>query len=182
MVKVGRSSPWYSPTVIHSKWPCRSPNAKRDSHSHTGCDYGSYIQYESDTPSTLCRVFSTNAVFNVIKDELTDRCNVIPPPVSTLQKSVVDESVDPSYCTIRRNRTERQSDGSDAYKEEKEVFFMAMELFCDLESGHALIEGYGWPDLETTSGPQKFIDGVDLRLSCISVDRLISNQLNKYCI
>jgi hypothetical protein len=127
--------------------------------------------------STLCRVFSTNdaVVKNPlvevqrIKDELTDRCNVIPPPVSTLQKSVVDEFVDPKLlhnkekpdgetikdgCVAPKYKSEHE-EGSDAYKEEKEVFFMAMELFCDLESGHALIEGYGWPDLETMKWPSK---------------------------
>jgi hypothetical protein len=127
--------------------------------------------------SKLCRVLTSNeavlkdpqAEGQRIKDELTSRCNVIPPPVGTLQKSVVDQFIDtklqhnkekPDGETVKDGcvapkYTSEYEEGSDGYKEEKEVFFMAMEIFCDLESGDALGEGYGWPDLETMKWPSK---------------------------
>ena len=125
----------------------------------------------------LCRVFSTNeavvknplAEVQRIKDELTKRCNVIPPPVSTLPKSVVDEFVDPKLqhnkekpggeeikegCVAPVYQSEIEV-GTNKYKDERKVFLMAMEIFCDLENGDAIKEDYGWPDLETMTWPSK---------------------------
>ena len=123
----------------------------------------------------LCRVFSTNEAVvknplgevQRIADELTKKCNVIAPPVTTMPQSVVDEFVDPKLqhnkekpggqeiragCVAPIYKSEYE-EGSENYKEEKEVFLMAMEIFCDLESGDALKEDYGWPDLETMKWP-----------------------------
>jgi hypothetical protein len=125
--------------------------------------------------SKLCRVFSSNDAIvkdplkevQRIADDLTNKCNVIPPPVTTLSKSVVDAFVDPQLQhnkekpggdEIRKGciapaYTSEYKEGSDQYKEEKEVFSMAVEIFCDLESGDALKEDYGWPNLETMKWP-----------------------------
>jgi hypothetical protein len=125
--------------------------------------------------SKLCRVFSSNeaVVKNPMKevqriaDELTTKCNVIPPPVTKLEQSVVDEFVDPKLqhnkekpggqeiregCIAPVYNSEYE-EGSDQYKEERDLFLMAMEIFCDLDSGDALKEDYGWPDLETMEWP-----------------------------
>jgi hypothetical protein len=127
--------------------------------------------------STLCRVFSTNEAVvknpmvevQRIADELTKKCNVIPPPNKQLSQSVVDEFVDPKLqhnkekpdgktikegCVAPSYESE-YPEGSNNRKEEEEIFDMAMELFCDLESGDALKDGYGWPDLETMKWPSK---------------------------
>ena len=61
----------------------------------------------------LCRVYSTNdAIFNDpmdelqrIKDELTDKCHVMPPPVSHVSQTVVDSFVDPKF---QHNSKERE--------------------------------------------------------------------------
>ncbi|KAL3801205.1 hypothetical protein HJC23_012605 [Cyclotella cryptica] len=123
----------------------------------------------------LCRVFSTNEALvkdpmsevQRIADELTTKCNVIAPPNRQLAKSVVDEFVDPKLqhnkekpggrkiregCIAPQYQSEH-AEGSPSQKQEEEIFLMAMEVFCDLESGDALKEGYGWPDLETMKWP-----------------------------
>ncbi|KAL7520892.1 hypothetical protein ACHAWX_005586 [Stephanocyclus meneghinianus] len=125
--------------------------------------------------ANLCRVFSTNEAVvkdpmgevQRIADELTTKCNVIAPPNKQLAKSVVDAFVDPKLQHNKEKPSgqeirvgciapEYQSDhaeGSPNQKEEKEIFLMAMEVFCDLESGEALKKDYGWPDLETMKWP-----------------------------
>jgi hypothetical protein len=125
----------------------------------------------------LCRVFSTNeAVFKDpsrevqrIKDELTTRCNVIPPPTVKIPVEVVNAFVDPKLQHNKKGAdTDKdkqkvlkdfgngcfaldfQSDYEDKSanrRAEVEMYLMAMQVFCDMEKGLAYEEGYIWPDL-----------------------------------
>lgn len=131
----------------------------------------------------LCRVFSTNEAVmkdptkevQRIKNELTDRCNVIPPPKSLIPQEVVDSFIDPNLqhnskerkdeektsrilkefgdgCVAREFESENER-GSSEYESEKEMFLMAMQVFCDFENGKAYEEDYEWPDLEHWQRP-----------------------------
>ncbi|KAL7551873.1 LOW QUALITY PROTEIN: hypothetical protein ACHAWF_016686, partial [Thalassiosira exigua] len=125
----------------------------------------------------LCRVYSTNeAVFKDpmaevqrIKNELADKCHVMPPPTFWLPQNVVDEFVDPK---LQHNSKERKAEeasravlkdfgndcvarefesnfeeGSSNQRAEAELYLMAMGVFCDLENGKAYAKDYQWPDL-----------------------------------
>lgn len=132
----------------------------------------------------LCRVFSTNeAVFKDpmnevqrIKNELTDKCGVIPPPTRQLPEEVVDKFVDPK---LQHNSKERKAEeekrgvlkyfggciarefesdfpeGSVNRRAEVGMFLMAMEVYCDLENGRAYEHDYEWPDLAHWKRPTK---------------------------
>eukprot|EP00584_Thalassiosira_punctigera_P003542 CAMPEP_0172532266 /NCGR_PEP_ID=MMETSP1067-20121228/5385_1 /TAXON_ID=265564 ORGANISM="Thalassiosira punctigera, Strain Tpunct2005C2" /NCGR_SAMPLE_ID=MMETSP1067 /ASSEMBLY_ACC=CAM_ASM_000444 /LENGTH=632 /DNA_ID=CAMNT_0013316767 /DNA_START=104 /DNA_END=1999 /DNA_ORIENTATION=+ len=122
----------------------------------------------------LCRVFSTNeAVFKDpmnevqrIKNELTDKCRVIPPPGHELPRKVVDEFLDPK---LQHNSKERKAEeakrgtlkdygggcvarefeseypeASANRKAEVEMYLMAMRVFCDFENGRAYASDYEW--------------------------------------
>jgi hypothetical protein len=125
----------------------------------------------------LCRVYSTNeAVFNDparevqrIKDELTSKCNVIPPPMVEIPMEVVNTFVDPNLqhnkkgteadenkrkalkdfgkgCVALDFKSEYEDDSSNR-RAEVGMYLMAMQVFCDLENGQAYEEDYEWPDL-----------------------------------
>ena len=125
----------------------------------------------------LCRVFSTNeAVFKDpmeelqrIKNELTEKCHVVPPPTHELSSEVVDKFVDPKLqhnskerkaeekkrgvlkdfgkgCVARRFESE-YGEGTANRKAEEEMYLMSMQVFCDLENGKAYANNYEWPDL-----------------------------------
>ena len=133
----------------------------------------------------LCRVFSTNeAVFKDpasevqrIKNELTQKCNVIPPPIHEISTQVVNTFVDPK---LQHNNKERKAeegkqrilkdfgDGCVAREfesdyEEKSanrmaevgMYLMAMQVFCDLENGSAYRKDYVWPDLAHWQRPAR---------------------------
>ena len=126
----------------------------------------------------LCRVFSTNEKVmkdptrevQRIKNELTDRCHVMPPVKSLMPQSVVDSFIDPNLqhnSKERRKNDEKTSrilkdfgddciakefesdfeKGSSKYRAEREMFLMAMQVFCDFEIGKAYEDDYEWPDL-----------------------------------
>ena len=127
----------------------------------------------------LCRVFTSNGKIisdptrevQRIKDQLTDRCKVLPPLKSLIPKSVVDSFIDPNlqHNSKKRKNDEKTSrilkdfgegcmarefesdheEGSSKFKAEREMFLMAMQVFCDLENGKAYEEGYEWPELWT---------------------------------
>lgn len=125
----------------------------------------------------LCRVFTSNeAVYDDpakevqrIKDELTAKCNVIPPPRNEIPIEVVNSFVDPK---LQHNKKVKET-GSDKRKvlkdfgkgclaldfdsdyddkssnrmKEIQTYLMAMQLYCDMENGLAYEENYVWPDL-----------------------------------
>ena len=125
----------------------------------------------------LCRVFSTNEgvlkdpsrEVQRIKNQLTDECNVIPPPSALISQKVVDSFIDPNlqHNNKARKKEEKLSGilkdfgdgcmakefdsdykkGSSNYEAEKQIFLMAMQIFCDFENGKAYEEEYDWPDL-----------------------------------
>ena len=133
----------------------------------------------------LCRVFSTNEAIvkdslkevQRIADELTNRCHVVAPPTTKLSQQVVNEFVDPSLQHNNKLREakeqqlnvledfgngclarEFESDypqGSSNHKAEKEMYLMAMSVFCDLESRTAYEEEYEWPDLVNMKRPAR---------------------------
>jgi len=130
----------------------------------------------------LCRVFSTNeAIFKDpmdelprIMNELTHKCNIIPPPIHVLSEDLVDTFIDPK---LQHNKKEKKAkekeqrilknfgpdqagkeclardfesdykEGSANRKAEVELYLMAMKVYCDLEGGPAFTEDYEWPDL-----------------------------------
>lgn len=125
----------------------------------------------------LCRVFSTNeAVINDpfnevqrIKNELTEKCRVMAPPIYQLSSEIVDEFVDPK---LQHNSNKRIAEkekqgvlkqfgdnceakqfesaylkGSANWKAEMEMYLLAMGVYCDLENGKAFRSDYEWPDL-----------------------------------
>ena len=131
----------------------------------------------------LCRVYSTNeAVFNNparevqrIKDELTTKCNVIPPPIVEIPIEVVNAFVDPKLQHNKKG-TEHDKDKQKILKDfgngcraldfesdyeeksanrraEVEMYLMAMEVFCDMENGQAYKDDYEWPDLAQLQRP-----------------------------
>ena len=135
----------------------------------------------------LCRVFSTNDAVvkdplkevQRIADELTTKCHVLPPPVTTISRQVVDEFVDPSLQHNKKQREAKEEslavladgdfgngcvareiesdypEGSSNRKAEVDMYLMAMSVFCDLESGKAYDEDYEWPDLVTMKRPAR---------------------------
>ena len=133
----------------------------------------------------LCRVYSTNdAVFSSpmdelqrIKNELTDKCHVMPPPVAQVSQTVVDSFVDPKLqhnsrerkkeeeklgvlkdfgenCVAREFESEYKK-GSPNREVETAMFLMAMEIYCDLESGKAYRKEYKWPDILNWQRPTR---------------------------
>lgn len=133
----------------------------------------------------LCRVFSTNeAVFKDpkkevqrIKNELTGKCRVVAPPTHEISSDVVDVFVDPK---LQHNSNERKAEeeskpvlkdfgggcvardfvsdydeNSENRRAEVDLYLMAMQVFCDLESGRAYREDYEWPDLVHWHRPAK---------------------------
>lgn len=133
----------------------------------------------------LCHVYSTNeAVFRDpmeevqrIKNELTEKCRVIPPPTDRISEDVVNEFVDPK---LQHNSKERKAeeaklgvlkdygngcvarDFESEYMEktanrmaEVEMYLMAMTVFCDLENGQAYQRDYEWPDIAHWVRPTK---------------------------
>ncbi|KAL3811904.1 hypothetical protein ACHAXA_001429 [Cyclostephanos tholiformis] len=125
----------------------------------------------------LCRVFTTNeAVYDDparevqrIKDELTTKCNVIPPPRNEIPIEVVNAFVDPRLQHNKKGTKagkENQKvlkdfgkgcvaldfvsdheDKSSKRKKEINMYLMAMQVYCDMERGLAYTEDYKWPDL-----------------------------------
>lgn len=133
----------------------------------------------------LCRVFSTNeAVFKDpmtevqrIKNELTAKCRVITPPTPAISQEVVDTFVDPKLqhnskerkaeeknlgilkdfangCVARDFESEYDKKSANR-RAEVELYLMAMQVFCDLESGWAYRDDYTWPDLAHWQRPAK---------------------------
>ena len=105
-----------------------------------------------------------------ISDALTNDCGVPAPPRKVTQEDV-DKFVDPK---LQHNKNERakeeqtktvlkeynggsckvfdyESDleeGSTAHKREHKLYHLAMQVFCDFESGKAYDDNYEWPNLE----------------------------------
>jgi len=125
----------------------------------------------------LCRVFSTNEAVIIdplnevqrIKNELTEKCHVIAPPTDQISSKIVDEFVDSKLqhngekrkaaeenrgilkqfgdkCAAREFESAHPK-GSANWKEEMDVYLLAMRVFCDLENGNAFRRDYEWPDL-----------------------------------
>ncbi len=83
----------------------------------------------------------------------------MPPPISVIPEMVIDSFIDPNlqhsgkvlkdfsaHCMAE----EFQSDydvGSPEFKAERKSYLMAMQIFCDMESGKAFEEGYLWHEL-----------------------------------
>lgn len=133
----------------------------------------------------LCRVFTSNEAVNDdpakevqrIKDELTTKCNVIPPPRSVILIEVVNTFVDPKLQHQKKGKETRKDkqkklkdygngcialDFKSEYKDksanrraEVEMYLMAMQVFCDMENGQAYAEDYEWPDLSKLQRPPK---------------------------
>ena len=133
----------------------------------------------------LCRVFTSNeAVYDDpakevqrIKDELTTKCNVIPHPSSVIMIEVVNSFVDAKLQHQQKGNETRKNeqkklkdygngcialDFKSEYKDksanrraEVEMYLMAMQVFCDMESGQAFAEDYAWPDLSKWQRPPK---------------------------
>jgi len=106
-----------------------------------------------------------------ISQELTDRCHVITAPNITFSSSVVNEFVDHSlqhntnrsYVAVEHSNTTILQDfgngcvahlftsdhieESVAHMKERQLYLMAMKLFCDFESGTAFRTNYKLPDL-----------------------------------
>ena len=133
----------------------------------------------------LCRVFTSNEAVcddpakevQRIKDELTTKCNVIPPPRSVILIEVVNTFVDPKLQHQKNGKETRKDkqkklkdygngcialDFKSEYKDksanrraEVEMYLMAMQVFCDMENGQAYAEDYEWPDLSKLQRPPK---------------------------
>lgn len=133
----------------------------------------------------LCRVFTSNeAVYydpakevQRIKDELTTKCNVIPPPIVEIPIEVVNAFVDPKLQHNKKG-SEKDKDKKKILKDfgngcvaldfksdhedksanrraEVEMYLMAMKVFCDMENGPAYKDDYEWPDLLHWKRPAK---------------------------
>ena len=133
----------------------------------------------------LCRVFTSNeAVYDDpakevqrIKDELTTKCNVIPPPINQIPIEVVNTFVDPKLQHNNKGKETRKGketklkdygngcialdfkseyEDKSAYRRaEVQMYLMAMQVFCDMENGQAYEKDYKWPDLSQRQRPPK---------------------------
>ena len=133
----------------------------------------------------LCRVFTSNeAVYDDpakevqrIKDELTTKCNVIPPPINQIPIEVVNTFVDPKLQHNNKGKETRKGketklkdygngcialdfkseyEDKSAYRRaEVQMYLMAMQVFCDMENGQAYEKDYKWPDLSQWQRPPK---------------------------
>ena len=125
----------------------------------------------------LCVVRTSNRVlladpFNElqrISDELTNKCGVAAPPHPIKQDEIV-KFIDPNLqhhggsSEMEKQVLATYNDGSciaydfeskkrkrtRSFKEEREMYAMAMKIYCDLESGKAYEEDYEWPELRYT--------------------------------
>ena len=122
----------------------------------------------------LCRVYTSNeAVYGDpqvelqrINDELMTKCNLVQSPNSVISPQVVNSFVDAKLQHNKKNSGGKQKilkdygNGCEAIdfksdyeettanrKAEVELYLMAMQLFCDMENGHAYKDDYTWPDL-----------------------------------
>lgn len=112
----------------------------------------------------LCVVYSKNTEILAnpmteiqrISDTLTRQCGV-PAPPRPLEQETVDKFVDPSLqhntqnhddvsCTIPALQTDA-APGTQQYVHEKQMYDIAMKIFCDLESKEAYKDDYEWPKL-----------------------------------
>lgn len=137
----------------------------------------------------LCRVTTTNeAVFNDpmaevqrIKNELTEKCHVAPPPTQQISEEVVYEFVDPKLQHKGKERKSGENNlaslkdfgngcvardflsdypkASANRTAEVDMYLIAMGVFCDLENGKAFASDYEWPDLVSTR-PQNIISNI----------------------
>jgi hypothetical protein len=124
----------------------------------------------------LCRVYTSNeAVYGDpqvelqrINDELMTKCNMIQSPNSVISLEVVNSFVDAKLQHNKKNSGSRSKqkilkdygngckaidfksdyEEKSAYrKAEVDMYLIAMQLFCDMENGHAYKDDYTWPDL-----------------------------------
>ena len=124
----------------------------------------------------LCRVFSSNediladplSEVQRISDELTTRCGVISPK-HQLTQEVVDKFINSTLqhnkrkieaemakaktlvqyenqCVVKDYNSEF-SEGTKEHESEKQLYIMAMKIFCDLKSEKAYQREYEWPAL-----------------------------------
>ena len=138
-----------------------------------------WIQYNKaalQNSADLCRVFSSNnAVLEDplkeakrIADELTNKCNVPPPPKmidSKVVNSFVDTSLQHGKNQLKTKNAQNRSvlethgdcevkeydsvevPGSPAQEREMDLYLKAMKIYCDFESGEAYKDTYDWPDV-----------------------------------
>ena len=138
-----------------------------------------WMQYNKaalQNSADLCRVFSSNnAVLEDplkeakrIADELTNKCNVPPPPKmidSKVVNSFVDTSLQHGKNQLKTKNAQNRSvlethgdcevkeydsvevPGSPAQEREMDLYLKAMKIYCDFESGEAYKDTYDWPDV-----------------------------------
>jgi hypothetical protein len=124
----------------------------------------------------LCRVYTSNeAVYGDpqvelqrINDELMTKCNLVQSPNSVISPEVVNSFVDAKLQHNNKNSGGKSKqkilkdygNGCEAIdfksdyeettadrKAEVDMYLIAMQLFCDMENGHAYKDDYTWPDL-----------------------------------
>lgn len=106
-----------------------------------------------------------------IADELTSKCNV-PQPPNRMKQEDVDKFVDPTLQHNAKQRKEQEANSKQVLKEynggkckvyeyesdytddktedkerESDLYYKAMQLYCDFESGKAYDDNYVWPNL-----------------------------------
>jgi len=121
----------------------------------------------------LCRVYSSNEAILAdplnevqrLSDELTSKCGV-PPPPNTLTEEAVNKFIDTSLVHHGKKKygeglsvIEEHGDckvyelvsksevGSPRYQLELTIYKIAMQIFCDMQSGEAYEDFYMWPEL-----------------------------------
>mmetsp|Transcript_3999 Transcript_3999/g.6263 ORF Transcript_3999/g.6263 Transcript_3999/m.6263 type:complete len:463 (+) Transcript_3999:513-1901(+) len=125
--------------------------------------------------ASLCRVFTSNDMVLAkpleetqrIADELTSKCH-LPPGTKHMTQEQIDVFIDPNLqhnkkqmkkekngkilqeikkgCVIREYQSQ-YDEGSASYKRELALYKIAMEIYCDFESGDAYKDNYQWPGL-----------------------------------
>ena len=155
---------------------------KRDRRGSSTIEYGLqlWIHYNLraiQNSAGMCRVVTANhkimknpkSEVQRIKNLLTERCNVMPPPTNVIPQTVIDDFIDPNlqhndkglkdfsaHCKAREFESDHEV-GSPEFKnwnksllstlQNQKLYLMAMQIFCDMESGRAFEEGYSWAEL-----------------------------------
>jgi hypothetical protein len=145
------------------------------------------IQYSSGycrvVTSSDTIVHDTFKEMTRILQDLTKRCHVLPPPNATLSSSVVNAFLDHSLqhnthekqrgkehistatilhdlghgCVAQKLKSDHDERSRDGIQE-RQVYLMAMKLFCELESGQAFRSGYQLPEWSEINAPFAWVN------------------------
>jgi hypothetical protein len=109
----------------------------------------------------LCRVVTNNDALlydpvnetHRIISELTNRCGVLAPPKPVPDVSVIHEFIDHDLQHSKEKQLTNCHDGPNVTVEGLDIndttYQQAMKLFCDIESGLAMLEFYDeWPEIK----------------------------------